>query len=403
MSGLNDSDAGDAPAACFGDTVTAKTWIGFVAMSVGMLMAILDIQIVASSLPDIQAGLHIELAQLSWVQTAYLMAEVVAIPLTGWLTRVMSTRGAFVASISGFTLASLACAASRGFWSLVPARVVQGFCGGLLIPLVFSAVFLMFPPRLRTRATVICGVMAMLAPTLGPTVGGFITDRYSWHWLFLINVGPGIAVALLVAWAVTVDDPDWRSFGSVDLAALPLLAVFLGGLQVYLKEAPHRAWSDADMLLLLGLCAACAGGAIRRCLRQGRPLIELTAFRDRNFLFGCCFSFVLGVGLYGATYLLPIFLGVIRDYDAFDIGAIMMVTGATQLIVAPIAAWLERRADARLLIAIGFGLFAVGFIGNGFMTHDTDFWGLFWQQVARGAAIMPCPTVELLLLQCLTP
>src|SRR5579883_2303925 len=124
MSGLNDSDAGDAPAACFGDTVTAKTWIGFVAMSVGMLMAILDIQIVASSLPDIQAGLHIELAQLSWVQTAYLMAEVVAIPLTGWLTRVMSTRGAFVASISGFTLASLACAASRGFWSLVPARVV---------------------------------------------------------------------------------------------------------------------------------------------------------------------------------------------------------------------------------------------------------------------------------------
>jgi MFS transporter, DHA2 family, multidrug resistance protein len=124
--------------------VGIKTWVGFIAMAFGMFMAILDIQIVASSLPDIQAGLAIPLDQLSWVQTAYLIAEVVAIPLTGWLTRVMSTRGAFFACICGFTLASLACATSASFWSLVLARILQGFCGGALIPLVFSAVFLMF-------------------------------------------------------------------------------------------------------------------------------------------------------------------------------------------------------------------------------------------------------------------
>ncbi len=368
----------------------AKTWIGFVAMAVGMFMAILDIQIVASSLPEIQAGLGIPLDRLSWVQTAYLMAEIVAIPLTGWLTRVLSTRGAFCACICGFTAASLACALSTGFWSLIPARVVQGFCGGALIPLVFSAIFLMFQWPTRTRATLVAGLLAMLAPTMGPMVGGFVTERWSWHWLFLINVPPGIVTALLAACAVNVDRPDWRRFGSIDLLALPLLAAFLASLQLLLKEAPRRGWGSAPMLLLAGLCIACGGGVIRRSLRHAAPLIDLSAFRNRNFAASCWFSFVLGIGLYGATYLLPVFLGLVRDYEALAIGAIMMATGAAQLVMAPIATALERRVDARLLIAAGYGLLALGLLGNGFMTFETDFRGLLWQQIARGSAIMLC-------------
>ena len=371
-------------------SIGAKGWVGFTAMSIGMFMAILDIQIVASSLPDIQAGLGIALNQLSWVQTAYLIAEVVAIPLTGWLTRVMSTRGAFLACICGFTAASLACAASNSFWSLIPARVLQGFCGGALIPLVFSAIFLMFEGLGRSRATLVAGLLAMLAPTLGPAVGGFITDRYSWHWLFLINVPPGIVVALLVAWAVDIDRPDWRRFGSVDLLALPLLAVFLGSLQLVLKEAPHRGWGSTEVLLLAGICVVCGGGVIRRSLRHPAPLIDLCAFRDRNFVVGCCFSFVLGIGLYGATYLLPVYLGLVRNYDALAIGEIMMVTGAAQLVMAPVATILERRVEPRLLIAAGYALLAFGLVGNGFMTFETDFWGLFWQQLVRGGAMMLC-------------
>jgi MFS transporter, DHA2 family, multidrug resistance protein len=379
--------------------VGVKTWVGFFAMAFGMFMAILDTQIVASSLPEIQTGLGIPLDQLSWVQTAYLMAEIVAIPLTGWLTRLMSTRGAFVACICGFTTASLACAGAPGFWSLVLARVVQGFCGGAMIPLVFSAVFLMFQWPGRTRAILYAGLLAMLAPTLGPSVGGFITDRYSWHWLFLINVPPGVVVALLVIWAVDVDRPDRDAFGSVDLVALPLLAVFLASLQVVLKEAPQRGWASVDMLLLAALCVACGGGVICRSLRRPRPLIDLSVFRDRNFAAGCWFSFVLGMGLYGATYLLPVYLGLIRNYDALAIGEIMMVTGAAQLVMAPLATALERRADTRLLTTAGYALLAVGFIGNGFMTFETDFWGLFWQQIMRGAAVMLCllPTTSLAL------
>jgi DHA2 family multidrug resistance protein len=138
---------------------------------------------------------------------------------------------------------------------------------------------------------------------------------------------------------------------------------------------------------------------IRRSSRRPIPLIDLSAFRDRNFAAGCWFSFVLGIGLYGATYLLPVFLGVIRHYDALTIGEIMVVTGVAQLMMAPLATALERRADTRLLTAAGYALLAVGFIGNGFMTFETDFWGLFWQQIVRGAAVMLCllPTTSLAL------
>jgi MFS transporter, DHA2 family, multidrug resistance protein len=368
-------------------------------MAVGMFMAILDIQIVASSLPEIQAGLSIPLDRLSWVQTAYLMAEIVAIPLTGWLTHLLSTRGAFVACVCGFTVASVACGGSTGFWWLIPARVVQGFCGGALIPLVFSAIFLMFDRPARPRATLVAGLLAMLAPTLGPSIGGFVTDRFSWHWLFLINVPPGIAVALFVAWSVDVDRPDRRFLGGVDLWALPLLAVFLAGLQLLLKDAPTRGWSNPLMLLLAGLCMISGGGFVWRSLRHSSPLIDLAAFQDRNFVVGCWFSLMLGIGLYGATYLLPLFLGLVRNYDALPIGEIMIVTGAAQLAIAPIAIQLERRADPRVLIAAGYALLAIGWLGNGFMTYETDFWGLFWQQISRGAAVMLCllPTTALAL------
>ena len=273
-------------------------------------------------------------------------------------------------------------------WS--SARVVQGFFGGFLIPLVFSAVFLMFADgSARMRATMIAGVMAMLAPTLGPTVGGFITDRYSWHWLFLINVPAGIVVALLVAWMVSIDRRREHGSRGVDLATAPLLAVFLAGLQVVLSEAPAQGWGSPAMLLTMVLCL-CAGAITAPLPYASGAAGASVAFRRRNFALGCAFSFVLGVGLYGATFLLPLFLGVVRNHDPFEIGLIMTVTGGAQLIAAPIATLVERRSDPRLLIACGYGLLAIGLIGNGFLRPADDFWGVAWQQAARGTAFMFC-------------
>ena len=179
--------------------VGPRTFVGFTIMCVGMFMAILDVQIVATSLPTIQHAIGIAPDQMSWVQTAYLIAEVVAIPLTGFLTRLLSTRLLFSAAVLVFSMASLGCAASGGFAELITWRVVQGFSGGMLIPAVFASVFLFFPFRLQGLATTIAGVLAVLAPTVGPVAGGWITDTFSWHWLFLVNVGPGIVAGALRA------------------------------------------------------------------------------------------------------------------------------------------------------------------------------------------------------------
>ena len=175
--------------------IQAATWLGFILMCLGMFMAILDIQVVATSLPTIQRALAMAPDLMSWIQTAYLIAEIIAIPLTGWLTRVLTLRWLFVGAISLFTLASIGCAFSGDFVVLISFRVLQGFAGGTLIPAVFSAVFLLFPIRLHPIATTLAGIMAVLAPTVGPVVGGWITDTWSWHWLFLINVVPGIIAA----------------------------------------------------------------------------------------------------------------------------------------------------------------------------------------------------------------
>src|ERR1700743_2184191 len=169
---------------------SVKVWIGYTAMCVGMFMAILDIQVVASSLTTIQTALHIPADEISWIQTAYLIAEVIAIPLTGMLTRALSLRWLFVAASAIFTLASIACALCTGADSLIALRVVQGFFGGMLIPAVFTSVFIMVPRRHEIFATAMAGVFAMVAPTLGPYVGGWLTQTYSWHWIFLINVVP---------------------------------------------------------------------------------------------------------------------------------------------------------------------------------------------------------------------
>lgn len=365
-------------------------WIGFCAMCVGMFMAILDIQVVATSLPTIQAALQIAPDQMSWVQTAYLIAEIIAIPLTGLLTRVLTMRWLFVAAVSVFTLASAGCAASGSFPELIGWRILQGFSGGTLIPAVFSAVFLLFPERRQGLATTIAGVLAVLAPTVGPVVGGWITSTYSWHWLFLINVVPGIVCAATAAWLLPRDEARLSEVRRLDVASLVMMAVALAALEIGLKEAPQRGWMSGLVIALLALSLACAAGFVRRTLGGRHPVVELRNFSDRNFAIGCVLSFVLGIGLFGSVYLMPVFLAFVRDHDALEIGRIMLVTGVAQLVMAPIAVALEPRFDPRLLTALGFAAFAAGLGMSAFDTPATDFDGMFWPQAVRGLAIMFC-------------
>src|SRR6266702_1549117 len=222
----------------------AATWLGFVLMCVGMFMAILDIQVVATSLPAIQDALAISRDAMSWIQMAYLIAEIIAIPLTGWFTRVLTLRWLFVIAIGVFTLASIGCAVSGSFPTLVSFRVLQGFAGGALIPAVFSAVFLLFPIRLHPIATTMAGIMAVLAPTVGPVVGGWITETYSWHWLFLINVAPGVVAAAATPFLLPNDRPRFANLATLDGYSLTLMSCSLVALEVAIKEAPQRSWTS---------------------------------------------------------------------------------------------------------------------------------------------------------------
>ena len=372
------------------DRVRAAIWLGFILMCLGMFMAILDIQVVATSLPAIQHALSISPETMSWIQTAYLIAEIIAIPLTGWLTRLLTLRWLFVAAITLFTLASIGCAFSHGLAVLLGFRVVQGFAGGTLIPAVFSAVFLLFPLRLHPAATTMAGIMAVLAPTIGPVVGGWITETFSWHWLFLINVAPGIIAAMATPFLLPREKLDLTELSRLDLISLTLMAIALASLEIALKQAPQRGWLSPFSAPLLAVSAAAALLFARRTLGAVHPVVELKTLGARSFTIGCALSFCLGVGLFGSVYLMPVFLAYVRRHDAFEIGMIMLVTGSAQLVAAPVAGALESRCDPRLLSALGFALFALGLGSSAFQSRTADFDAMFWPQVLRGIAIMFC-------------
>lgn len=368
---------------------TPKEMIGFFSMVVGMFMAILDIQIVAASLPEIGAGVGASMDEYSWIQTSYLIAEVIMIPLSGWLTRAVSTRWLFMTSAATFTVASAACALAWNIESLIVFRVVQGFLGGAMIPTVFATSFKMFPRARQPMITVMIGLVATMAPTFGPTLGGWITHALSWHWLFLINLLPGVAVAAMVFAFVHVDLPDLKILRGFDLPGIILVAVCLGTLQYVLEEGPGDDWFDSRMIVSLSAVSACAGGLlVWRELTTERPVVELRAFADRNFSIGCFYSFVIGTGLYGSIYVLPLYMSQVRGYDSLEIGKTLMVTGLFQFISAPIAGVMAKRIDLRLMLASGLLLFGAGLWLNAVLTSDWGFWEMALPQAVRGLSLM---------------
>ena len=369
---------------------STRTAAGFVAMCVGMFMAVLDVQVVATSLPTIQNALQVDESAMSWIQTSYLIAEVIAIPLTGVLTRVLSMRWLFVVAISFFTIASIGCAQSMGFAALIAWRVLQGFSGGTLIPAVFAAVFLLFPPGRQALATTLAGVLAVLAPTLGPVVGGWMTETYEWNWLFLINIGPGIAAAIAAAVLLPRQATDIAHARTIDVVSLASLAIGLSALEIALTQAPQNGWLSPFILALLALSLSCGGLFIARTRRATNPIVDLALFSNRCFAVGCALSFMLGAGLFGTIYLMPVFLGLVRGHGALQIGETILVTGVVQLITAPLAVFIETRVDSRLLCVAAFLVFAVGLGLSAFQTVDTDFAGMVLPQAVRGVAIMLC-------------
>jgi len=371
------------------DRIDPRRLAAFLAMTFGMFMAILDIQIVSASLTEIQAGLSASANEITWVQTAYLIAEVIMIPLSGYLSRALGTRILFAISAGGFTAASLMCGLSTGINEMIFWRAVQGFIGGGMIPTVFATAYLIFPRSKMSIVGPMIGLVATLAPTIGPTVGGYLTDALSWHWLFFVNIIPGLAVTIAALLLIDFDQPDWSLFRGFDWLGLLSMAAFLGGLEYVLEEGPRNDWfGDHTVLLMAWVSGISAIIFFARVFTFRQPIVDLRAFGNRNFGIGSVFSFVLGIGLYGLTYLYPLYLGRIRGYDALMIGETVFVSGVAMFLTAPLAGRLSAKVDPRYMLITGFLLFAVGTYWLTYITKDWDFWELFWPQVFRGVGLM---------------
>ena len=370
---------------------TLRDWLGVLAMVVGLFMAIMDVQIVTSSLTQIQGGLSASADEISWVQTSYLIADVVMVPLSGTLSRLLSTRVLFVTAALGFTAASALCATATSLGQMIVYRAFQGFSGGAMMPLVFPVVYTKFRmPQLATLMVLI-SLILNLSSTLGPTVGGFLTDTFSWHWLFLVNLAPGIAVAVAVWLLIDIDKPDRSLLRYFDLHGLVLMALFLGCLQYALQEGPRWDWLADDTIVAAVMVSSITCVLFFwRVLTYHQPIVDLRAFTNRNFALGSFYTFVVGTGLYGATYLIPLFLAQVRGYSSLQIGETVVVTGLAQMMMSPLSSYLARKMDLRLMLSIGIGLFAVAMYLTAGLTNQAGYAELFVPQALRGAALMLC-------------
>ncbi|MEN8260622.1 MAG: DHA2 family efflux MFS transporter permease subunit [Pseudomonadota bacterium] len=371
--------------------LTTKDWIGFIGIVFGVFMAVLDIQIVASSIEQIQAGLSATKEEIAWVQTAYLIAEVVIIPLSGWLAKALSTRILFTISCGGFTVMSLLVALSWDLPSMIVFRALQGFFGGAMIPTVFAVIYTLFPARLQPAMSILVGLVVTVAPTAGPVLGGYLTEATSWQALFLINLLPGLLVCLSTWLYVHVDRPDWDLLKKIDFLGIFLICLCLGCAQFVLEEGVHENWFDSRKIIVLTSVSVMSGAALLyRELTIDHPIVDLWAFRNVNFTVGCTFSFILGVGLYTIVYLMPVYLAGVKGLNSLQIGQYVMVTGLFQFVSAFVAGPALKILDSRLMLALGLFLFGLGSWMNSGMTAEAGYWDFFWPQAIRGFALMFC-------------
>jgi MFS transporter, DHA2 family, multidrug resistance protein len=378
-----------AAAAAPSERIPLRRLAAFLIMVFGMFMSILDIQVVSASLAEIQAGLSASATEVSWVQTAYLIAEVIAIPLSGFLSRALGTRLLFAISACGFTVASLLCGLASTIEQMILWRAIQGFLGAGMIPTVFASAYTVFPRSKFHIVGPIIGLVATLAPTIGPTVGGYITDAMSWHWLFFINVVPGIGITVGVLVLVDFDQPNFALLDRFDWWGLIFMAGFLGSLEYVLEEGPQYEWlQDNSVAICASICAISAIAFFWRVLSVEEPIVDIRTFTDRNFGIGCLLSFSIGIGLYGLTYMYPRYLAEVRGYSALMIGETMFVSGATMFLTAPIVGRLMQRVDMRYIIAAGLIIFGLGSWQMTWITRDYDFYELLVPQILRGIGMM---------------
>jgi DHA2 family multidrug resistance protein len=374
----------DRPQTAATPAVSSKTWLAVFGATLGAFMAVLNIQIVNASLADIQGAIGAGIDDGGWISTSYLVAEIVVIPLSGWLAQVFSVRVYLLTNAVLFLAFSAACALAQDLPQMIVLRALQGFCGGVLIPMAFTLIITLLPKAKQPIGLAMFAVSATFAPAIGPTIGGYLTENWGWQYIFYVNLVPG-ALMIGMLWVSLDAKPMKLSLlRQGDWPGVITMAIGLSALQTVLEEGNKDDWFGSAFIVRLSIIAFVALALFLWIeLTSAKPLLNLRLLARRNFGFGILANFLLGVALYGSVYILPVYLSRIQGYNSEQIGMVLAWTGLPQLVLIPLVPRLMKRFDPRLLIGIGFALFAASNFMNIYMTPDYGSDQLFWPNVVR--------------------
>jgi DHA2 family multidrug resistance protein len=366
------------------EKVSGRTWLAVAAGMLGAFMAVLDIQITNSSLKDILGTLSATQEEGSWVATAYLVAEIVVIPMTGLFVRVFGMRTYMMGTTALFLGFSTLCGFAWNLPSMIVFRMLQGFTGGALIPMAMTLVMTKLPPSKRATGMAIFGLTATLAPSMGPTLGGYLSELYSWPSIFYINWVPGLLLIGGIAVGLDKDKTRLGELFNADWLGIFFMALGLGSLTIFLEEGNTKDWFDSPFINTFAALAVIGllGWVVNSTLRK-QPFVNLGLYGQRNFAAATALSMAMGMGLYGSAFILPLFLAQIPGYSPMQIGEVIMWAGLPQLFIMPFVAKLSSKVDNRILCTFGLLLFGGSCLMNSYMDASTGYDQLLLSQIVR--------------------
>jgi len=394
INAVSSADLRASQAAPATPVVSAKTWIAVTGATLGAFMAVLNIQIVNASLADIQGAIGAGIDDGGWISTSYLIAEIVVIPLSGWLAQVFSIRIYLLTNAILFLVLSAACALAQDLPQMIVLRAVQGFTGGVLIPMAFTLIITLLPRGKQPVGLALFALSATFAPAIGPTIGGYLTENFGWQYIFYVNLAPGAIMVGMLWYSLDAKPMKLSLLREGDWAGIITMAIGLSALQTVLEEGNKDDWFGSPFIVKLSVIAVIALTVFLIIeLTVNKPLLNLRLLVRRNFGFGMLANFLLGVALYGSVFILPQYLSRIQGYNAEQIGTVLAWTGLPQLVLIPLVPRLMQKFDARIIIGIGFVLFAGSNFMNIFMTTDYAADQLLWPNVVRaiGQALVMAP------------
>jgi len=367
---------------------TVSPWLTAIAVMAGTFMVVLDTTVVNVSLPHIAGSLSATVEETTWALTSYIAANAVVLPLTGWLAAVIGRKRLLMIAVGGFTLASLLCGLAPNLVTLIGFRIVQGITGGVMQPLSQAVLLEAFKPEDRGKAMGFWGLGVVVAPIIGPVLGGWLTDNYSWRWVFYINLPVGlISVGLIRAY---IFDPAYLQGASrvIDYIGIALLALGVAGVQIVLDQGEQEDWFASPLIISLAVVGIVALTAfVVRELYAAHPVVDLTIFRDRTYAMGVLLTTVLGFVLYGSLVLLPVMLQTLMGYPSVEAGIAMAPRGLGSFIAMPLVGFATDRVDPRKLVGAGLVLGAYTLFWLSWLNLDAGYWDLFWPQFLQGLSL----------------